>query len=425
MSARWDSEGGASSVEFFAGSRVMMLKTKRLLAGLGVFLASVAPATGQITAPREAAQIAFGPLSLYPSLQILDAGRDENVFNDASAPQEDYTATLASRVLAVMRIGNNELLFQTGNDYVWFQRFAEERSSNALYAMRFNLSASRLKPFVGLERIRTRARRGPEIDERGRRVERAVLGGLGFDLTSRTSLTASARFDDTTYDDGETFRGIELDEALNRQGRTFDAGVRYAVTPLTTVAILAGYDEQIFPETHVRDVKRYSVGPTVEFSPEAAIRGRASAVVERFKPIDPSLGERTGLAYQASLNWALYGRTGFQLTAGRNISYSYLDTEPYYLLTNARLTVGQPLFGRFDVYGGVDWDHMAYRWRPGVIDASDRVDTLRSLSAGIGVNLGRGFRVRTGIEKTRRRSVEDPRQNFSRTRILTTVTVGS
>ncbi len=129
-------------------------------------------------------------------MQILDAGVDDNVFNDGSAPQRDYTLTVSTKVLAVVRLGSNELLFQTGNDYVWFQEFSSERSSNAQYAMRFNLSASRFKPFIGAEHIRTRARRSPEIDARARRIDRAMLGGLAFDLSPRTSLTASVRFDE-------------------------------------------------------------------------------------------------------------------------------------------------------------------------------------------------------------------------------------
>jgi hypothetical protein len=253
-----------------------------------------------------------------------------------------------------------------------------------------------------------------------------VVGGLGFDLTPRTSLIASARFDDSTFDDGEVFRDVALDAALNRRGRTFDAGVRYAVTPLTTLSVLAGYDAQIFPDSHVRDVKRYTVGPTVEFSPEATIRGRASAVLEQFMPDDPTLGERTGLAYTAALNWALYERTTFDLSAGRSISYSYLDTEPYYLLNGVRLTVGQPIFGRFQIYGGYDWQRMAYQWRRGApADAGDRVDTMRTGSAGVAVNFGRGFSVRAGLEKTRRRSVEDPLQNFNRTRLVASLVMGS
>jgi hypothetical protein len=411
-----------------AGFLLMMLKTNGLWVALGIALLMAAPAAAQITAPREAAQIEFGPLSLYPSLQILDAGFDENVFNDGTEPQRDYTLTVASRMLAVMRFGSNELLLQSGNDYLWFREFDSERSSNAQYAMRFNLSASRFKPFVGAERIRTRARRSPEIDVRARRIDRTVLAGLGFDLTPRTSLTASARMHDTAYDEGERFRGIALDEALNRSGRAADAGVRYAITALTTLAVTAGFEEETFDRSHLRDLKRYTIGPTLEFSPEAIIRGRVITAFELFEPEDPTLARRTGMAYQAILNWSLYGRTAFDLGAGRNISYSYQDTEPYYLLTNVRLDVTQPIGGRFELYGGLNLDHMAYRWRRGVPVAegeSDRVDTLRGGSGGIGVQLGRGFHFRVGVEKMRRRSVEDPRQNFDRTRILSAVTVGS
>ena len=395
-----------------------------MLAG-GLFMAAW-PAAAQITAPQEPAPLAFGPLSLHPTLQIVDAGIDENVFNDGSAPERDYTLTVATRVLAVLRMGANELLFQTGNDYVWFQQFDSERSSNAQYAMRFNLSASRFKPFIGAEHIRTRARRTPEIDARARRVDRSVIGGLNFDLTPRTSLTASAKLDDVRYDEGESFRGVALDNALNRSGRTGEAGVRYAITPFTTIAVNAGYEDQTFVESHIRDLKRYTVGPAVEFSPEAAIRGRIVTALEIFKPDDPTLAEGRGIAYQALVNWSLYERTMFDLGAGRNISYSYQDTEPYYQLTNVRLLVSHPLPVGLELYGGGDWEQMAYRWRrDGVLADSHRVDYLTSANGGVGIRIGRSVHMRVGVEKTRRRSIEDPLQNYNRTRILSTVSVGS
>ena len=317
---------------------------------------------------------------------------------------------------------------QAGYDYVWFQESTSERSNNIQYAMRFNMSASRFKPHIGADYVRTRVRRSPEIDARARRVDQSVLGGMAFEVSPRTALTASVRLDESNYDEGERFRNVALDEALNRSGRRADAGVRYAITPLTTLSVTAGFEEQTFKESHIRDLKRYTVGPTLEFSPEAAIRGRVVTAFELFKPDDPALSERRGVAYQAMLNWTLFGRTAFDLGAGRNISYSYQDTEPYYLLTNTRLVVTQSLPGWFELYGGYDWEHMAYRWSRGADPTpgnSDRVDTLAAANGGIGLRLGQTIHLKIGIDKTRRRSIEEPLQNFSRTRILSTVTLGS
>ncbi len=70
----------------------------------------VPSAQAQLTAPREAAQLQFGPLSIYPSLRVVDVGIDDNVFNDTVAEQDDYTFTIASRVMGVLKMGANELM---------------------------------------------------------------------------------------------------------------------------------------------------------------------------------------------------------------------------------------------------------------------------------------------------------------------------
>ena len=198
-----------------------------------------AAAHAQLSAPREAAQIEFGPVSLYPSLQIVDAGKDSNIFDDSTNPKQDYTFTVASRALIVTRLGLNELMFSTGSDYVWFQHYKSERSSNAVYSLRFNLSASRFKPFVGAERVRTRARTNAEIEARAERLERTAVVGSNFDLTERTALTMSANVSDSTYAAGQTYRGVSLKRSLDRRERSYAGGVRYAVTPLTIRTRLA------------------------------------------------------------------------------------------------------------------------------------------------------------------------------------------
>jgi hypothetical protein len=390
----------------------------------------VAPSTvlAQIEAPREAAQIQLGPVALYPSLQIIDAGRDQNVFNDETNPKEDLTLTAASRALAVARFGQNELLFSAGNDYVWFRQYAQERSSNTRYSLRFNLSASRFKPFVGVDRQHTRSRLNAEIDTRARRLESSAVAGFNFNVAERTALTASINVNQATFDPGEQFRGVELGDALNRSERSATAGVRYALTPLTSVAVVGNFTEDRFPDSHLRDSRSYSVAPTFEFSPDAAIRGKLSIGVEKFQPLEPTLPAYLGPIYEASLNWSLFGRTTFDVSGTQDTRYSYQDSTPYYLLTGARLNIAQRLFGPVDLLGGADWQHLLYRWHHGLSAEEigvNRTETMKVVSGGVGVNLGHGFRVTLRGERTERRSPQNPRQNYQRNRLLSSVTIGS
>jgi hypothetical protein len=395
-------------------------------ASLAMLLRSSA-AVAQIDAPRESAQIEFGSLSIYPSLKLADVGIDQNVFNEANAPTRDQTLTVSSQALAVWRVGLNELMFSTGNDYVWFKDSVSERSSNTNYTARFNLSASRFKPYVGAQHNRTSTRPTVEIDTRARRSTRMAVVGSSFNLTERTAITASAQWDETTFDDSEQFRGVDLAEGMNNHAGVYGGGFRYAVTPFTTLSVNGNYRRQIFPESHARDAKSYRVTPRVDFAPEAVIRGSFSAGYERFVPDDPELPENEGIVLEGSLNWTVSSTTLFDLTLGRNVNYSYQDTELYYLQTGARLTVSQRLFGPLGLQGTAERQHLSYRWHRGVSPSpgfEDRIDTATLVSAGVLVHIGHGMSVLTGVEKASRSSSVDLRQRFNRTRLLSTVVIG-
>ncbi len=391
------------------------------------FTLSPSPVNAQLTPPREASQIELGPLSLYPTVKIIDAGVDSNIFNDAEQPKEDYTFTLTSAVLGVVRLGSNELMFESGGDYVWFRDYASERSTSGRYAMRLNMSASRLKPFVGASHQRTRARPNLEIDARALRLDRSALGGFVVNLTARTGVTASMRLEDATYERGEQFHGVDLAEALNRTGKSYSAGVRHALTPLTTFIVQGDYSEDHFPESHTRDSTSYSIGPALEFGADAAIRGVVSAGFQVFQPANPALSKYKGGVLAAALDWSLYGGTTLNIQATRKVTYSYLEMQPFYLLTGVRAGVSRPLFGPLSVQAGGDWQHLGYRWRQGPAEDStpERRDNVKSIFGGFKVTLGRGFAVGVTAERTRRRSNQFLLQNFDRMRLMSSVTVGS
>jgi hypothetical protein len=401
------------------------MSVRLALAAGACLIATAAPAGAQIEVPREDAPIVLGPVSLYPSVRLIDMGIDENVFNESTNTNTDFTTTISSKVVSALRIGVNQFLFSAGGDYVWFDDYASERSANANYGARFNFSASRFKPFLGWEYLTTRVRANQEIDERARRIEQLVTTGADFDLTQRTALTLSAKWAETSFADNEAFRGTELDVALNDRARSFSAGAKYAVTPLTTVSVTGNYILDEFSGSPFRDSKSYSVTPSVEFAPEAAIRGRFTAGYQVFLPQDPELSKNRGLIMEGALNWVVMGVTTFDLIVGRNVNYSYETSQPYYLQNGGRLTVTQRVFGPVSLQGAADHQRLAYRWRKGAgpLDP-DRVDTADIWSGGVLVAMGRGFNALIGVEKTRRTSPEDPTFNYNRTRLLSNVVIG-
>jgi hypothetical protein len=390
-------------------------------------LAAPAAAFAQLTAPVERAQIELGPVSIYPSVQLVEAGYDDNVFNESVDPKGDYTFTLASRILVVTKIAQNELMFSSGADYVWFKEYVSERSNNLKHAVRFNLSVSRWKPYVGASRTETQSRPNSEIDTRAKRLEHSAVVGSNFNLTARTAITASAQADDSAYDDGETFQGVELDYALDRRGQLYSGGVRYALTPLTTLHVTGNYQEDVFPQSHTRDATRVSVTPDLEFSPDAAIRGRFSAGYELFKPKDPSLPEHPGIVLDGSVNWATASLTGFDLQVGRNVSYSYQETEPYYISTSVRLAVSQRVFWDAELVANGSRELLSYHWHTGITPppgAPVRRDTADTYGLGVGIPLHRGLKFVVGMEWQRRESEEHPETGYNRRRLISTFTIG-
>ena len=183
----------------------MMLKTKSLW--LAAWRrAAAGPAVAQITAPREAAQIEFGPVVAVSESSNCGCGsRRQRLQRRHGAAARLHADGRDRECSACSASASNELMFQTGNDYVWFREF-ELRAIEQRAILRCASTCRQADSSRSSEPSTSArgARRGPEIDARARRIDRIVVGGLGFDLTPRTSLTASARFDDVEFEDGES-----------------------------------------------------------------------------------------------------------------------------------------------------------------------------------------------------------------------------
>ena len=290
---------------------------------------------------------------------------------------------------------------------------------------RLNLLAGRLKPYVGAQYLRTRARPNAEIDARARRVERFAVAGAVYAVSERLSVTGSAELDESTYAEGETFRGVDLHTQLNRRGQQYVAGVRYALTPLTTLVVGAEYGQDRFPKLAARNGTTFETSAALEFSPEAVIHGSFRGGFEIFRPVDRTLSEYRGVVLDGELEWLLFERTVVGVRANRDIGFSYRVDEPFYVSTGVRLRAEQPLIGPVVVHGGAGWESMSYRWQLGAPAAfDDRTDMAKSVTLGVGVNLHRGVRIAITAERAVRDATRSSSENYRRMRFLSAVTIG-
>jgi hypothetical protein len=405
----------------------MMTGVKRLATIAIVVCAWPHQLAAQIPPPSdEPAPIQVGPLGLYPTVALRDVGVDSNVFNDAVDPKEDFTYTVNLRLVAALRARAARLSGSVVENFVYFNKYKDEQSVNGAYGLRLDLTAGRFRPFASADHAKTRERPSPEIDTRARRTEQAASAGLDVELTGMTALTASVRRAETAYEEGEEFRGVDLAGELNRVGRSASFGLKLFVTPFTTLALAAETLQERFPGSHLRDADSIRFVPTLEFSSDAAISGRAGAGYRDFKPTNPALPEYRGLVASVGVVYRLRDVTTFNVQASRDVGYSYDETQPYYLMTDGGVTITQRVVGPFDLIVSGQRQHLAYRaLGDPVQEAAGRTDTVSIIGGGLGFRVRQNVRVTVTGERTERRSTAPGALGYQRTRLLGSLALGS
>ena len=385
-------------------------------------IAATAHAQGGVPEAVEAMPIHVGPLGLRPSVSLTNVGMDSNVFNDASNPQEDFTATIVPRLLARVRGGRLVLSYGSSADMVYFKKFTSERSLNASTDVRLDGTFGRLQPYVSAGWVDTKDRLNAEVDVRTPRTQRTIAGGARLLLASRTAVVVSARRFDLDFDDGAQFMGVDLARTLNSRSDTVDAALQLLLTPLTTFSMTTSIQRDRFAGAPERDSDTLRLLPALQFDPTSLIRGNIAVGYRRFRPLTPALPDYSGLLVQAGLGYTLLARTRFDLDLTRDVQYSFEDLEPYYLSTGSRLTVTHQLVGPLDLQAFGGRQNLGYRQRQVARDVRrDEVDTY---GGGAGYRLRDSLRLGVTWETNRRRSVLDERR-YERHRIYASLTYGS
>jgi hypothetical protein len=261
------------------------------------------------------------------------------------------------------------------------------------------------------------------VDARAARQEWRVDAGALVAITPRTMIVVGGGRGALTFADDEFFRGVELAETLNASNYRYEAGMRFELTPLTTLQITASSQWDRFESAEERDARTIRVTPSFDFAPSALISGRLTFGYTSFEPEQPTVASFRGFTMLANLVW-VGPTTKLEGTYERDVRYSYELFQPYYVTNGGRLTATQIIAGPFDVQGTIGRLHLRYRnFEPLADTPEGRTDTIVTWGGGIGFRLGDTARLGVNFDQTERDSPL-PDRRYARRRIFGTVTYG-
>jgi hypothetical protein len=409
-----------------------MLRVFVLFVTLAVPVASFAQSSlgsRELDDVRRDARFHAGVLYGTPTLLLKELGIDGNVFNEAGDRKSDLTFTLAPKTDLWVPVGRRALLQGTATtDLVWYREYAAERSIDPRFTTRGELYLHRVTLFGEGTYLSTRQKPNNEIDVRLRRVENKVTTGVEIALAPALSFEVAGYKSDRRYDSDSQFDGTSLQHTLNQERTGLELATRRRLTPLMSVSVRYEALRDRFTYSPTRDSRSYAVLPGVDFKPQALVSGSAYVGYRRFTPDVPSvLPEFRGLIARLSLSYTLLGATTFGVGYNRDLTYSYLELQPFFVDSSVGLSVRRAIGSRFDLL--VSTDRHEYGYHDAIGDGrpaatAPRVDVTWNHAASIGYRLRRNGRVAFGVSYWQRDSPTEPLRDYDNLRFGSTITYG-
>jgi hypothetical protein len=366
-------------------------------------LATAEPPTGLLR---------LGPAHIAPGVTVRGAGWDSNIFDEATDPKEDYVIAVVPDVAVFTRVPMVQVSAYGGVDISRYVEYESENSTGYAVRGRIDFLLSRLRPFVGSARIRTRERPNGEIDARANRLEQEWSGGVAYDLSDHSAFYVSA-FQNTVRYDNAFEEGVNLSTSLDHDSNDYSVGVRTELTPLTTLTVSGSYQEDKFHNDMLRNGDNRLATGTVNIGADGIVSGVASVSYKDYRPVNPAVKPFRGVTALGALTYSFLEVGRLTFNGLRTTEYSFDTTEAYYLENTATLYYTQQLFGGVDaqVRGGRSLFDYAYSNTTPA--HKDRLDTV---GGSVGYNLSNRTRISANYEYTRRRSPVLPERNYDRRR---------
>jgi hypothetical protein len=353
-----------------------------------------------------AAPVRIGVVDLYPTLALTNFGIDSNVFlqPDQLDPKRDFTFTVTPATDLRIRLGRSRLTGSVKEDLVYYQTYSSESTVNSHLNALFQIPVNRTTLSAGTSFLSTRERPGFEIDVRSQRYETAFNGGLEVHVFPKTFIGLRAQRTKIDYDKDQIFLGSSLQYALNRVETVAALSARYRLTPLTKLMLEASAQQDRFEFSPVRDSDSSRIAAGVTFAQSALLKGSAMVGYRDFRPLSTDLPPYQGVVGNVNLSTVL-GPTKVGLTMNRDVQYSYDLAQPYYVQSDATVSVAQHIVGAFDVTGRFGLARLDYQNRTAIDNPlAARTDRVRMFGGGLGYRAARRTRVGFNVDYNGRRS---------------------
>lgn len=341
--------------------------------------------------PYENARFRMGVIRFTPSIALSNVGVDNNVFNEAENPRSDTTAAVGPAVDLWLNMGRSRLSGKTSGQYLYYDKYENQRAWNTNVEARWDLPLSRIAPFVRGRRNNTKDRPGYEIDSRVRLVQQE--GGLGTSIrvAGKTTVVVEAGRTQQRYNNQDPALGDRVAQTLDRISDLESVQLRVQLTPLTTFLVLGEAVQDRFRFATGRDSNSLKIAPGFDLRPGALISGRVSLGVRRFDGLDAEMPDYTGFVSNVLVTYIIRA-TKAELRTSRDLFYSYELLRPYYAQFDAGLTVTQRITTRWDLVGRGGRQSLDYK-TVAITTLPKRVDRLWQGGAGIGFRVSPALRV--------------------------------
>ncbi len=358
--------------------------------------------------------LSVGPVRFAPGLTIREIGWDDNVFDEPESafPKEDWVATALPDVSAYTRLRFVRIAAYAAGELMYYNTYESERNVGHQLRGRADVLLSRIRPFVGGGTLETRERPNGEIDTRADRQEDEVSGGVAFDLSDHSLIYGAAYLAGITYENAFE-DGVDLNQALTRDGQNYEAGMKTALTPLLTMQLSASYREDIFTFEPIRNSQNWFGTATFDFAPDAVVAGTVVASYRDVKFSDPGIEPFRGLVGSATLRYSFLEIGRLSAALSRGVEYSFDVEEAYYLEQSLRLAYTHRLSTDVDLQvtgSRATFDYDARATLPAHTDTTD------TAGGSVGYNFPNRTRIALNYEYTRRRSPALAERNYQRRR---------